>query len=56
MQGANEDTINEAQDIVWRKYKFLVKKKIIDNIERFKIPVGGDPEFHIDEETEDMSN
>ncbi len=34
-EGANEDITKEAEDIAWRKYKFLVKKKIIDNIEQF---------------------
>ncbi len=53
---ANEDISKEAEDIAWRKYKFLVKKKIIDNIEHFQILVGGDTESDTDEESEKMSN
>ncbi len=53
---ANVDITKEAEDIAWKKYKFLVKKKIIDNIEHFQILVGGDPESDTDEETENMSN
>ncbi len=55
-EGANEDITKEAEDIAWRKYKFLVKKKIIDNIEHFQILVGGDHESDSDEEAENMYN
>ncbi len=55
-EGANEDITKEAEDIAWRKYKFLVKKKIIDNIEHFQILVGGDHESDSDEEADNMYN
>ncbi len=41
---ANEDITEEATAIAWEKYKLLVRKKIIDNLENFQFVVGGEPD------------
>ncbi len=47
---ANEAIPEEATATVWEKYKLLLRKKIIDNLEYFQFLVGGEPDSDSDED------
>ncbi len=53
---ANEDIAKEANAIAWKKYKLLVRKKIIDNLEQFQVLVGGEPDSDSDEVASETSD
>ncbi len=53
---ANEDIAKEANAIAWKKYKLLVRKKIIDNLEQFQVLVGGEPDSDSDEDASETSD
>ncbi len=48
--------MKEANATAWKKYKFLVRKKIIDNIDKFQLLVGGDPDSDSDEDVSEPSD
>ncbi len=53
---ANEDITKEATAIAWEKYKPLVRKKIIDNLEHFQFLVGDEPDSDSDEDAYETSD
>ncbi len=53
---ANEDIMEEANDIAWKKYKPMVRRKIINNLEHFQLLVGGEPDSDSDEDAYEKSD
>ena len=53
-EDSNEEVEDQAVDMAWKKYKFLIKKKIANNIDELE-PLVGDPEENENSDSEQMT-